>query len=655
MTSSGRSSPSVDELTADDEPPGPGTPAQSSRRAISLSRITEGWRGVGLAATAVTLLGWPGWTAVRTGLDPSWQAGIAEAFNHRLQWGPGLDFTYGPYGFAALIEPFYRATAFIALLYVLAVTGPLACMLVIGLRKYVGLAGAALVAWETLAVSQVGYHVADFASVAALGFALALISSPQPSARSALASTMGGLASFSFLVKLNTGVIVFGLLVLAIAGANCSRRERARLSGQALAALLGIFVVSWAGAGQSFKNLPSFARNALSLVLGYSTAMGGRLEPANIKWWAVAAAVPIAVVFASGLRNWPRRQLVVGGLMVAAWGWAAVKEGFVSGNHFPLFFNLAVVAVAVSCLVAPPRWLYALALVVAACITLETASLPSNIDPLRSLRAFGGEIADVADASRFAALAASSRKAVVESEPLYPATLSFTRGRTLAIEPWEDMVAWADTDAVWDPEPVAQAYSTYTTSLDKLDAAFIASSRAPERILDWRFQFGFDFRDFFMDPPGTSVAVFCHYTQLALTGPWQVLGRVPDRCGRPVLIGTAHAHFGEVIRAPAAPAADMVVARFSFSLPIWAKLEDLVLKAPFTYLTAWSGHAAPVTYRFVTGTAADEHVLSTPRALGYARRFTPAPIDALELTGGGWEPGQGDITVRFFALAVAPK
>jgi hypothetical protein len=72
------------------------------------------------------------------------------------------------------------------------------------------------------------------------------------------------------------------------------------------------------------------------------------------------------------------------------------------------------------------------------------------------------------------------------------------------------------------------------------------------------------------------------------------------------------------------------------------------------YLTTWSGRRAPVTYRFVPGTAGDEHVLSVPAALGYAARFTPTPVHELELSGGGWGTDQGSVTVTFSAVSMAP-
>jgi hypothetical protein len=198
---------------------------------------------------------------------------------------------------------------------------------------------------------------------------------------------------------------------------------------------------------------------------------------------------------------------------------------------------------------------------------------------------------------------------------------------------------------------VVQAYSAYTPYLDGADASFVASRSAPDRILYTKGSF--DARDPFMDPPATTEAIFCHYVQIALSPDWQVLGRVPDRCGPAVPIGEARAHFGQPVSVPSARG-KMVVASFTFAPPFAYKVENLLLKPSNTYLTTWSGRGSPVTYRFVPGTSQDAHVLKVPAALGYSVGFTPPPVRALELWGGGWATGKGAITIVFSAVAMAP-
>ncbi len=626
-------------------------------RAARSRRALGGWWGTAVAATAATVLNWPGWLQIRSGLDPSWQAGLAIGFMHHLQWGPQLDFTYGPYGFAGFLEPFYRSTAFIAVCFSFIITWALAYLVVAGVRRYSegtywGLAAAGVVAWAVMWLSWAEARPADFACVTGLGLALCLLVARTPATRANLAGALGALAGFALLVKFNSGLIVAGLLILALVGADGAWRERLRAGGLGVVAFVGVFALAWVSAGQSFGHLAGFARASVSLLAGYGAAMAGGLHHASTAWLALGLAVVAGLVFVPTFWHWAPRKRVVAVVMLAGWGWAEVKEGFVSGNHFPLFFRVVLVAVALAALVRPPRAIYAGGLALAAGITLLAVNTPL-LEPVTSIRSFGADLVDVAQAGRFAGLTASDRSRVLKDERLSAPALSMLRGRTVAIEPWEDMVAWADPGLYWDPEPVVQSYSAFTPYLDHKDAAFLSSPRAPQRILYWPLRTGFDSRDPVMDPPSTTEAVYCHYTQLALVKPWQVLARVPDRCGPVVTVYEVDVHFGQPVRVPVVPG-KIVVASFTLSTPLVAKVEGDLLKPPDTYLVAWDRPGGRVTFRFVPGTAGDDHIVSVPASLGYSAAFTPADIHQLEISGGGWKAGQGSVKVVFRAMSLAP-
>jgi len=148
------------------------------------------------------------------------------------------------------------------------------------------------------------------------------------------------------------------------------------------------------------------------------------------------------------------------------------------------------------------------------------------------------------------------------------------------------------------------------------------------------------------DPPAAMEAMYCHYLPLGQAGGWLVLARVADRCGAARPIGKVTAHFGQVVDVPRAPGT-MVVATFSLASPLSAQLEGVLLKPPTVSVLA---DGTP--YRFITGTAGDDHVLSAPSALGYPTGYAPTPVRRLELTGGGWAAGHGSATITFFAVPV---
>jgi hypothetical protein len=252
----------------------------------------------------------------------------------------------------------------------------------------------------------------------------------------------------------------------------------------------------------------------------------------------------------------------------------------------------------------------------------------------------------------FAQAKASVRHEFLSRGGLLPtATLSLLEGHSVAVEPTADAVLYTYPQLRWDPEPVLQAYSAYTTYLDRLDAAFLGSSRAPQRIL-YRAGWTIDDRDAYFDPPATLESMYCRYVQIAAYGSSQVLARVPNRCGPAVPIGHTTSPFGQPITVPRAPGR-MVLATFSLTMPFNAKLASLLLRSPPVEIYVWSTSRLPATYRFIPGTASDDHVLSAPSALRYSSLFTPASVHRIELSGDGWQAVGGKASITFYARKLA--
>ncbi len=616
------------------------------------------WSSNLLTAGLVTVLDWSAWAGLRPGLDISWQAGTAYAFTHHLQWGPQVDFTYGPYGFAGFLQPLYLPTALVSFLYILVVTWLLAALLVTGMRRYWGLLGAGVATWAVVGAAWAVGRSADFAPVVGLGMAFLLVQERSQRAREWLAVGAGALLGFSVLVKFSDAVGLVAVVLVAPLGAATSWAGRARTVLAGTGASVGAFLGGWLVAGQALGNLVPFARVSLSLAEGYSAGMGTPLVERAAGWWAALAVVALAVVTAAALaRQRPATRVAVG-VMLAAWCWAVVKDGFVAGNHYPGFFRLVLCAVALLAVLRAPRRVFVAGLSVVGVIALALTVVP-RLDPLLSARNFVSEVADMASPARFAALEASSRRTVARREGVQRAA-RLVDGHTVAFEPWEDLLAWDLTRTKWDPEPVLQSYSAFTLSTDRMDASFISSGAAPQRILYQHRRTGFAGRDQYMDPPATTVAVYCHYAQLAVKGQWQVLEKVPGRCGPAHVLGVAHVHFGQPVHVPPAAPGQLVVARFEMRASAFDRVEGLLLRPPLTYLTTW-GSVAPGTRRghhgsrhlFVTGTAADDHVLAAPASLGYSPEFRPPDVHWLELSGDGYARGSGDITVTFLAVPMA--
>ena len=615
-----------------------------------------GWPGVAVISFLATVLSWRPyeWHPVYAGIDPAWEVGLAMGFMRHLQWGPSVIFTFGPFGFVDGIFPFYRLTAVLSILYALAVIWGLAALVVSALRPSWGLLGAGVVTWValSLAASKTGYS--DVASVTALALAMAVLAARQERARLGLVVLLGALTGFQLMVKTNDGLLALGLLIVVVAFGELTWR---RAAPAAVAPMVAVFLGGWLAAGQSASNLVSYWRSSVSVAIGYSSAMQVSSGRSAENWYAVLVCALIVALYAISLRGQTGRYKVAVWLLLGGWLWATLKEGFVRHDlHDLTFFGLAIVVGLLARLKRPYLPLQGGVFVVTSVIfCLAAGTVPEQLHaPGATTSAFIQDAGQVLGIGRLGQAEAAERaRFLATGDALPPATLALLEGHSVAVEPVENSIVYAYPQLHWDPEPVLQSYSAYTSYLDRLDAAFLASVRAPQRIV-YQPWVVIDGRDAFLDPPSTVESMYCHYFQVPAPGPAPVLERAPDRCGQPVEVKKVSARFGSPVAVPSKPG-EMVVATFSLGVPLGTKLAGIWLKPPTVSLTTWTGGPGPKTYRFITGTAADDHVLSAPASLGYSAGLTPPDIKRFTLSGGGWRPGQGRFTVTFYTVALRTR
>ena len=277
--------------------------------------------------------------------------------------------------------------------------------------------------------------------------------------------------------------------------------------------------------------------------------------------------------------------------MLTGWGWAEVKEGFVSGNHFPLFFRVHAGCRGTGRPRSGPR------------APVRRRPGPGGLHHARgrstcpvstlwpaSARS-GPDLADIVQPGPVRPPGGQrSVRVAAETSRSLPSLLSLLRGARCAIEPWEDMVAWADPRPALGPRagrPVVQCLHALPGPQGR---------RLP------------GFR------PGTGThPVLAVAHRLRLSGPVhgpacdhgsRLLPLHPTGAGRP-LAGPA-ASPGPVraavtdraarrMRASASPwtcpssPGKMVVASLRLSTPLLSRVEEGMLKPPDTYLVAWEG------------------------------------------------------------------
>jgi hypothetical protein len=604
----------------------------------------------------VALLGWQiGFQTPGAGLDPSWNAGLAMSADQGLHFGTEVVFTYGPLGFLNTRLVFFGDLAVLSFLYAAALYVLFCVGLVWALRRAMPLLAAMVVAF--VAVAWLPMPLLEVSLLAALFACFWLLEA----VRSERALWVFAVAAATFaapasLIKLSTGPLVAVILLIALVGA--------RAGGRRIAAYIAIFLtevlVLWLATGQSLGDVPAFVGHTIDISGGYSSAM---LRSTDVAPWKVTAAViaaigsGLALVAATWLWGGRDRATRWAGVAIAALvSFAIYKEGVVrvdAGHLTVLFANAAVVWVAVG-LGGRHRvlMLAAAAIVFAISLPVRPAGLGTNFNPVSNVRDAVENTRTLFSSGRRDQLIGFGHAAMEAEYGLAPEGVAAVGDHTVAVEPWEIGAAWA-YGLDWQPLPVFQNYSAYTAGLDRLNAEAVEDPDGPERLLRHNplvVQPEFptadiDNRFLGWDPPEQARAVLCNFAPLWQDERWQVLGRVPDRCGPERELGSVSAAAGEAVDVPSPGPGEVVFARIH-----GAGVSGLERVQTFLFHAA-SRHVVvngETRYRLVPETAGDGLLLRAAPGIVKPGPFDPVP-EARTLAVEG---GADRITYDFYALGI---
>jgi hypothetical protein len=291
-------------------------------------------------------------------------------------------------------------------------------------------------------------------------------------------------------------------------------------------------------------------------------------------------------------------------------------------------------------------------LVFLASLPLRPAGTEHNLNPFDNLHYAFDQARNLASPGRRAAAMEDGRRGLKATYALEPGALAAVRGHTVAVEPWEAGAAWA-YHLDWLPQPVFQNYSAYTPALDRMNAATIESPDGPERLLRENAQVvdaefptpDIDNRFLGWDPPEQARAVLCNFAPLYTSERWQVLGRMPDRCGPERALGTVEAAAGQSVPVPAPEPGTVVFARIG-----GAGVSGLERVQNFL-LHARSRHAVvngETRYRLVPETAGDGLLMRAAPGVVKSGPFDPVP----EARTIAVEGGSATLTYEFFSMSV---
>jgi hypothetical protein len=597
--------------------------------------------GVGVALLAVPTVRVPS-----PAIDYSWSFGILTAITEGRQFGVDVVFTYGPWAQLDIITSLSSRALLVGVIVWVASAFLFIFTAWRLARAWLGAIPAALLVTVVVAPAVavqggVSDRVLLLAVMAALGLVIGTIS---PGSRMTTVIGLSVAGALMVQVKFSGGVLAVATILLAAALSPGQRwLQRIRSVVVALVAAVASTAVFWILAGQSLGNLPAWVRGSLEITSGYSDAMG--IESTALVGQSVVYAVGVLVLLVLAiLYRGPahsRWALVV----LFAWiAFVGLRLGFTRHDlgHPAQSFLLMVVAV-LAVTVVRARWMQLAAIGVAASMVFASWSLTYSqvVDPSRWASGTSGVISALVSAEQRESLLQTGYATVTKEFPLDPQVRAALRDRTVHVDPSDAMVALA-YNLAWKPVPVLQSYSAYTAYLDELDASALDNSDGPESVLRSPLR-SIDYRNPIWESPAYSVSLVCNFETKIETADWQVLDRVPDRCGDPIELATAKVEPGVPVTVPNAPGENCIVyARFDIPRSLAERAVEMLFKPSEPFVLGVDKDR----YRIPRAHLSGPLIVSIPASVGWGQQFG-GDTDYRTITS----PKEGRVT--FYAVRVS--
>ena len=608
-----------------------GTPARVIGPTLRLTAKSP-WANVAFAAI-LAAASWPFPRIPIIGsLDESWQAALHLAIQRGVPFGSELVFSYGPLGFLTVPWPWYGPTTVPAFAVAAALQFGLCLVVVLGARR-------ALPGWLAVVVAYLAARTfSDFEPSEALlsltiGICAVLLLRERalsPRTVTALLVVGGVVAGAATLGKFTAGTFV-GVIIAITATGLARPWWRGPVTVVLIAAATALTL--WLATGQALADIPAYIANAFQIVRGYSEAMGVDRSP-GAYWFVllylvgVALVTTIAAIHAMG---GPRERILTLVLVGAVAAFALFKIAAVRWGLGYAFGALVVTLFAVST-ARVRRPLFVAAFVVVLLSQLAALGRPplNSLAPISSLRSAWSEAATVLLPWRWTKAQEANEARLRRVAAIEPEAIEKMRGATIHVDPFMTDVIAAWPELRWQPLPVFQSYSAYTTALDELNAEALRGDRAPEMILRQVRRVGsapidgpptIDGRSGWFDAPAAMLETFCRYDEVAATPAWEVLARTTRHCGSPEPLSTIDAHTGDTISIPTESRADrFVIVRIDGLASVGDSIVTAAFKAPEWYITV-DGRR----YRLVIGTATDGLLLGVPASIARSPGFEFGP------------------------------
>jgi hypothetical protein len=342
----------------------------------------------------------------------------------------------------------------------------------------------------------------------------------------------------------------------------------------------------------------------------------------------------------------PRARRAALALAWAIGAFALLKEGFVRhDSHSADFFFATAVTAAALTRGEITRIAGAGIAVIASLWALTAFGVESS-----TLFQYAGRIdGNVAEAKLLVNSAArddlrsSARAEMISNLRMPPHVLRDLRSHTVDVEGTEQGAVWT-LGLDWRPEPVFQSYAAFTPALDDLDAEFLVSPRAPERVLRLYPLIGVDGRNSAFDAPNAFLALVCNYRETYSNGALEVLAHATNRCGPSRRLGGVTIDAGEPVRVPHGGTDELVYARIDIPRPFADRLRELAWKPAHIPAIVLDG----TSYRFLAANASGPLLMRMPSSAGIpASVLLDAHVNRFRLEGL-----RSPLKIDFYAVRV---
>ena len=418
-----------------------------------------------------------------SGLDPSWRMALGYFFDHGMQFGRDVVFTYGPLGFV-------MAKTFSGIQFWSLIAGQLTLAIIsatVLIRQGIRLTGSSrYLYFGFVLLFGMSYEDAlHMLVIAILGFELL-----RDSGRDRKFLTVLIAAVLAFYSQIKFTDFMLGTFVVLVAGGYRLWLRRWGECALLLLAYVGAFLAIWLLCGQELGNLPAYFQASWAISEGYQWAMGFP-APLSPLWKGVVVLVVMVVYAAAHLKlNPDKPRAVANALLLMAFIYLNWKHGFVRADgHMIGFFYCAMLPMAAypSLLDDPDRFRFLHRWVFVGLIVLSIWGVENALWGV-SRGALGIMQAKVWSNIEWVIDWDATRQRYRDALSIERKGADLYQTRELVGRATIDVLGEEQNVALMNkfnylPRPVIQSYSTFMPLLAQLNYDFYASDRAPDYVL----------------------------------------------------------------------------------------------------------------------------------------------------------------------------